>query len=190
MDLMNRLFNDFLEKFVVVFIENTLIYSKFEAEHLILTLRRLQEHQLLAKFKKCEFWLEKVAFLGHIMSKDGVSMDPAKIEAMRDWPQPKNASEINSLLRLAGYYKRFFEGFSKIATHLTNLTRKQQKFVWTAQCEESFQSLKERLVFTLVLCVPIEEGKFEVYCDTSKNGLRCVLMQEDKVVPHEKTERV
>ncbi|XP_060965314.1 uncharacterized protein LOC133034278 [Cannabis sativa] len=149
MDLMNRVFKEYLDKFVVVFIDDILIYSRTmeeHEEHLRLTLRRLKEHQLYAKFKKCEFWLEKVAFLGHIVSKDGVEVDPTKIEAVKSWTKPKTASEIRSFLGLAGYYRRFVEGFPKIATPLTNLTRKQQKFAWTDKCEESFQTLKDKLI--------------------------------------------
>ena len=127
MDLMNRVFKDYLDKFVVVFIDDILIYSKDEVEHeehLRMILTRLKEHQLYAKFKKCEFWLSQVAFLGHIVSKDGVVVDPAKVEAVKDWPRPKNALEVRIFLGLAGYYRRFVEGFFKIATPLTNLTRK------------------------------------------------------------------
>ncbi|XP_060972248.1 uncharacterized protein LOC133038182 [Cannabis sativa] len=127
MDMMNRVFKEYLDKFVVVFIDDILIYSKTmeeHEEHLRMTLNRLKENQLYAKFKKCEFWLEKVAFLGHIVSKDGVEVDPTKIEAVKSWPTPKTASEVRSFLGLAGYYRRFVEGFSKIATPLTNLTRK------------------------------------------------------------------
>ena len=103
-----------------------------------LVLRRLQDKQLYAKFKKCEFWLDKVVFLGHIVSKEGIMVDPAKIEAVMQWTQPKNVTEIRSFLGLAGYYRRFVEGFSKIATPLTVLTRKGQKFTWTEACENSF----------------------------------------------------
>ncbi|XP_062089475.1 uncharacterized mitochondrial protein AtMg00860-like [Humulus lupulus] len=127
MDLMNRVFKDFLNKFVVVFIGDISIYSKYEEEHeehLRLTLKRLQEHKLYAKFKKCEFLLEKVAFLGHTVSKEGLVVDPAKIEAIRDRPQPKNVVEVRSFLGLVGYYRKFVEGFFKIAAPLTNLTRK------------------------------------------------------------------
>ncbi|XP_062118562.1 uncharacterized protein LOC133832204, partial [Humulus lupulus] len=180
-------FKDFLDKFVVVFIDDILIYSKTKEEHeehLRLTLNRLREHRLYAKFSKCEFWLEQVTFLGHIVSKDGIAVDPSKIEAIRDWPQPKNASEVRSFLGLAGYYRKFVEGFSKIATPLTNLTRKHQKFVWTEKCEESFQTMKDKLISAPILCVPTEGGKFVVYCDASKNGLGCVLMQEGKVVAY------
>ncbi|XP_060968707.1 uncharacterized mitochondrial protein AtMg00860-like [Cannabis sativa] len=153
-------------------------------EHLRLTLSRLKEHQLYAKFKKCEFWLEKVAFIGHIVSKDGVEVDPGKIEAVKCWPKQKTASEVRSFLGLAGYYRRFIEGFLKIATPFTNLTRKQQKFAWTNKCKESFETLKDKLIKSLVLCVPTNKDKFVVYCDASKQGLGCVLMQNEKVVAY------
>ncbi|XP_062075165.1 uncharacterized mitochondrial protein AtMg00860-like [Humulus lupulus] len=113
-------------------LDDILIYSRTEEEHeehLRLTLQRLRDHQLYVKFKKFEFWLTQVAFLEHIISKDGIKVDPVKIEAVKDWPQPKNASEVRSFLRLAGYYQKFVEGFSKIATPLTELTRKGIKFV-------------------------------------------------------------
>ena len=187
MDLMNRVFKDYLDKFVVVFIDDILIYSKDEVvheEHLRMILTRLKEHQLYAKFKKCEFWLSQVAFLGHIISKDGVAVDPSKVEAVKDWPRPKNASEVRSFLGLAGYYRKFVEGFSKIATPLTNLTQKQQKFNWNDKCEESFQLLKDKLCSTPVLSVPTPNDKFVVYCDASKLGLGCVLMQNDKVIAY------
>ena len=106
---MNRVFKDYLDKFVVVFIDDILEYSKDEMEHeehLRMILTRLKEHQLYAKFKKCEFWLSQVAFLGHIISKDGVAVDPSKVEAVKDWPRPKNASEVRSFLGLAGYYRK------------------------------------------------------------------------------------
>ena len=187
MDLMNRVFKEYLDKFVIVFIDDILIYSKTKEEHedhLRKTLQRLKEHQLYAKLKKCEFWKEEVAFLGHIVTKNGVAVDPVKIEAVRDWPRPKNATDVRSFLGLAGYYRRFVEGFSKLAMPLTNLTRKQQKFLWTDKCEQSFQDLKERLITAPVLCVPKSDEKFVVYCDASKMGLGCVLMQAGKVVAY------
>ena len=103
-------------------------------------------------------------------------MDPSKIEAVRDWPRPKNASEVRSFLGLAGYYKRFVEGFSKITTSLTELTRKNQKFVWSDRCENSFQELKQRLITAPVLSLPTDQEKFVIYCDASHQGLGCVLM--------------
>ncbi|XP_073130858.1 uncharacterized protein [Henckelia pumila] len=130
MDLMNRVFKPFLDKFVVVFIDDILVYSPSEEdhkEHLRLTLQTLREKELYAKFKKCEFWLKSVTFLGHIISKDGVSVDPKKVEPVMDWPRPKTVTEIRSFLGLAGYYRKFMEGFSSIAIPLTKLTQKNSK---------------------------------------------------------------
>ena len=124
MDLMNRVFHDYLDKFVVVFIDDILIYSKSvaeHAEHLELVLQRLREKQLYAKFKKCEFWLESIAFLGHVISAEGIQVDPSKIAVVQDWKRPSNVGEIRSFLGLAGYYRRFVEGFSKITLPLTQL---------------------------------------------------------------------
>ena len=122
MNLMNSVFMDCLDKFVVVFIDDVLIYSRSEEEHEIhlrMVLQRLRAHQLYAKFSKCEFWLNQVDFLGHVISAEGVSMDPIKVEAVLNWTQPKNVSEIRSFLGLAGYYRRFIEDFSRIARPMT-----------------------------------------------------------------------
>ncbi|KAL0549936.1 hypothetical protein IC582_014431 [Cucumis melo] len=126
MDLMNRVFKDFLDTFVIVFIDDILLYSKKEAEHeehLCMVLETLRTNKLYAKFSKCEFWLKQVSFLGHVVSKEGVSVDPAKIEAVTSWSQPSTVSEVCSFLGLAGYYRRFVEDFSHIATPFTQLTR-------------------------------------------------------------------
>ena len=187
MDLMNRVFKDFLDTFVIVFIDDILIYSKTEEEHeehLRKVLETLRVHKLYAKFSKCEFWLKQVSFLGHVVSKDGVSVDPAKIEAVTSWPRPTTASEVRSFLGLAGYYRRFVKDFSRIAVPLTQLTRKGNSFVWSKACEESFQDLKKRLVSAPVLTVPDGSGSFVVYSDASKKGLGCVLMQHGKVVAY------
>ena len=134
------MFKDFLDKFVIVFIDDILFYSKSKeehAQHLQLVLQRLKDKQLYAKFKKCEFWLDKVVFLGHIVSHKGIMVDPAKVEAVSQWKQPRNVFEVRSFLGLAGYYRRFVEGFSKIALPLTLLTRKNAKFTWAEDCEKS-----------------------------------------------------
>ncbi|XP_062100020.1 uncharacterized mitochondrial protein AtMg00860-like [Humulus lupulus] len=140
MDLINRVFKDVLDKFIVVFIDNILIYLSLEEEHeehLRLTLQRLRENKLYAKYKKCDFWLPQVTFFGHIVSKDGVMVDLIKIDAVKNWPRLKNVSEVRSFMRMAGYYWRFVEGFSKIATPLIGLTKKNIKFYWADKCETS-----------------------------------------------------
>ncbi|KAL0539963.1 hypothetical protein IC582_024185 [Cucumis melo] len=163
MDLMNRVFREFLDTFVIVFIDDILIYSKTEAEHeehLRMVLQTLRDNKLYAKFSKCEFWLQQVSFLGHVVSKAGVSVDPAKIEAVTGWTRPSTVSEVRSFLGLAGYYRRFVENFSRIATPLTQLTRKGAPFVWSKACEDSFQNLKQKLVTAPVLTVPDGSGSF------------------------------
>ncbi|KAL0537061.1 hypothetical protein IC582_026029 [Cucumis melo] len=187
MDLMNRVFREFLDTFVIVFIDDILIYSKTEAEHekhLRMVLQTLRDNKLYAKFSKCEFWLKQVSFLGHVVSKAGVSVDPAKIEAVTGWTRPSTVSEVRSFLGLAGYYRRFVENFSRIATPLTQLTRKGAPFVWSKACEDSFQNLKQKLVTAPVLIVPDGSGSFVIYSDASKKGLGCVLMQQGKVVAY------
>ncbi|KAL4037874.1 hypothetical protein IC575_001475 [Cucumis melo] len=185
MDLMNRVFREFLDTFVIVFIDDILIYSKTEAEHeehLRIVLQTLRDNKLYAKFSKCEFWLKHVSFLGHVVSKAGVSVDPAKIEAVTGWTRPSTVSEVRSFLGLAGYYRRFVENFSRIATPLTQLTNKRAPFVWSKACEDSFQNLKQMLVTAPVLTVPDGSGSFVIYSDASKKGLGCVLMQQGKVI--------
>ncbi|KAL0546687.1 hypothetical protein IC582_016599 [Cucumis melo] len=187
MDLMNRVFREFLDTFVIVFIDDILIYSKTEAEHeehLRMVLQTLQNNKLYEKFSKCEFWLKQVSFLGHVVSKAGVSVDPAKIEAVTSWTRPSTVSEVRSFLGLAGYYRRFVENFSRIAIPLTQLTRKGAPFVWSKTCEDSFQNLKQKLVTAPVLTVPDGAGSFVIYSNASKKGLGCVLMQQGKVVAY------
>ena len=125
-----------------------------------------------------------MVFLGHVISRDGITVDPSKIEAIVNWAVPTNVSEVRSFLGLTGYYRRFVEGFSRIVTPLTRLTRKNAKFDWTKECERSFQELKQRLVFALVLTIPSSSGGFVIYSDASHKGLGCVLMQHGKVVAY------
>ncbi|KAK1606927.1 hypothetical protein QYE76_030600 [Lolium multiflorum] len=187
MNMMNKVFMEFLDKFVVVFIDDILIYSKNNEEHekhLRLILEKLREHKLYAKFSKCEFWLSEVGFLGHVISKEGIAVDPSKVAAVTEWEPPKNVGEIRSFLGLAGYYRRFIENFSKIAKPMTELLKKEKKFAWTEACEASFQELKKRLVSAPILCLPDLEKEFQVYCDASRQGLGSVLMQEGKVAAY------
>ncbi|KAA0025895.1 pol protein [Cucumis melo var. makuwa] len=159
MDLMNKVFKDFLETFVIVFIDDILIYSKTEAEH------EEHLHQVLETLRANKF--------------EGVSVDPTKIEAVTSWPRPSTVSEIRSFLGLAGYYRRFVEDFSRIARPLTQLTKKGTPFVWSPACESSFQELKQKLVSAPVLTVPDGSESFVIYNDASKKGLGCVLMQQE-----------
>src|ERR1051325_3891565 len=187
MDLMNRIFHPYLDQFVLVFIDDILIYSPNSAtheEHLHTVLQRSQEKQLFAKFSKCAFWLKQMAFLGHIISAEGVRVDPQKVEAILSWERPTTVTEVRSFLGLAGYYRRFVEGFSKLALPLSKLTRKEVRFQWSPECEQSFQELKKRLVTAPILTLPMSGKEFDVYCDASHQGLGCVLMQEGKVIAY------
>jgi hypothetical protein len=146
MYLMNKVFMEYLDKFVVVFIDHILIFSKTEEEHekrLRLVLEKLRSNKLYAKFSKREFWLIKVAFLRHVISTRGVSVDPSKVKDVLNWMPPTNASEIQSFLGLAGYYRRFVKDFSKIAKLMMKLLEKNKKFEWTNECQASFEELKK-----------------------------------------------
>jgi hypothetical protein len=134
-----------------------------------------------AKFSKCEFWLTEVAFLGHV-STGGVSVDPSKVKDVLNWMSPTTASEIQSFLGLAGYYRRFIKDFSKIAKPMTKLLEKNETFEWTSECRASFEELRKHLTLASVLVLPDLTKKFDIYCDTSRQGLGCVLMQEGQVV--------
>ncbi|XP_052723766.1 uncharacterized protein LOC128193721 [Vigna angularis] len=187
MDYMNRIFRPYLDKFVVVFIYDILIYSKNceeHEEHLRLVLGVLREKELYAKLSKCEFWMKSVQFLGHVVSAEGISVDPAKVRAVLEWENPRSVTEVRSFVGLAGYYRRFIEGFSKIVAPLTQLTRKDHPFAWTDRCEASFQELKRKLTSAPVLVIPDTAKPFEVYCDASHQGLGCILMQENRVVAY------
>ncbi|XP_041004060.1 uncharacterized mitochondrial protein AtMg00860-like [Juglans microcarpa x Juglans regia] len=140
MDMMNRVFRPYLDIFVVVFIDDILIYSKSKEDHkqhLHSALEKLKEHRLYAKFSKCVFWLKEVKFLGHVISSQGVSVDPSKIEVVVNRKRLTNVHEIQSFLGLAGYYRRFVEGFSKLSGPFTALTKKNAKYFWTEKCEQS-----------------------------------------------------
>ncbi|GJS02544.1 putative reverse transcriptase domain-containing protein [Tanacetum coccineum] len=187
MDLMNRVCKPYLDKFVIVFIDDILIYSKNKqehAEHLKLILELLKKEQLYAKFSKCEFWIPKVQFLGHVIDSQGIHVDPAKIESVKDWASPKSATEIRQFLGLAGYYRRFIEGFSKIAKPMTKLTQKKIKFDWSDKAEAAFQLIKQKLCSAPILALPEGNEDFIAYCDASIKGLGAVLMQREKVIAY------
>ena len=171
MDLMNQVFQPYLDRFVIVFIDDILVYSgslEEHSEHLRIVLQTLRERQLYAKLSKCQFWLDRVAFLGHVISVEGVSVDPHKIEAVVNWKPPKKVSEVRSFLGLARYYKNFVEGLSKIAAPLTKLTRKDVKYDWVDAYQQSFKELKIRFTSTSVLALSNGRYGFVVYSDASR----------------------
>jgi hypothetical protein len=154
MYMMNLVFMPELDKFVIVFIDDILVYSENEedhAEHLRIVLTRLQDHQLYAKFSKCEFWLRTVPFLGHVLSEEGISVDPSKVQEVMDWKAPTTVHEVQSFLGLAGYYRCFIPDFSKIAKPMTSLLLKDRKFIWTEECEASFCTLRKLLTTAPIL---------------------------------------
>jgi hypothetical protein len=181
MYLMNSVFIPELDKFVMVFIDDILVYSKCtedHEEHLRVMLQRLRDHQLYAKFSKCEFWISEVPFLGHVISLEGIAVDPSKVRDVLDWEPPKSVHQVRSFLGLAGYYRRFILNFSKISKPITRLLKKGTKYVWSKECDEAFQTLKKLLTTSTVLAQPDIAKPFDVYCDASGTGLGCVLMQE------------
>ncbi|WVZ89849.1 LOW QUALITY PROTEIN: hypothetical protein U9M48_036202 [Paspalum notatum var. saurae] len=174
MYMMNSVFMNELDKFVVVFIDDILIYSKNEKEHeehLRVVLTRLREHKLYAKFSKCAFGS---GFPGAYSVEKGVAVDPSKV---KDVPNREAAGN-------PGYYRRFIKDFSKIAKPMTSLTKKNAKFMWGPKCEEGFRELKKLLTTAPVLAQPDVTKPFDVYCDASGRGLGCVLMQEGRVIAY------
>jgi hypothetical protein len=142
MYMMSKVFMEYLYKFIVVFIDDILVYSRNEEEHeghLRLVLQKLRDHKLYAKLSKCEFWLKQVGFLGHVVSKGGISVDPSKDQDVLSSKAPTSVSDIWSFLGLAGYYRRFIEGFLNLSKPMTELLEKDKQFKWTPTCESSFQ---------------------------------------------------
>jgi hypothetical protein len=185
--LMNLVFMPELDKFVVVVIDDILIYYKNKedhAEHLWTVLTRLREHQLYAKFSKCMFWLEEIQFLGHVLSAKGIAIDPSKVKDILEWKSPTTVHQVRSFLGLAGYYLRFIPNFSKIVKPITELLKNDVKFNWFPKCNEAFGQLKTVLTTAPVLAQPDIEKSFDVYCDASDIGLGCVLMQEGRVLAY------
>ncbi|GKC35849.1 putative reverse transcriptase domain-containing protein [Tanacetum coccineum] len=187
MDLMNRVCKPYLDKFVIVFIDDILIYSRNKEEHanhLRRILELLKKEKLYAKFSKCDFWISIVQFLGHLIDNQGLHVDPAKIEAVKNWASPTTPTEIRQFLGLVGYYRRFIKDFSKIAKSLTELTQKNKKYIWGEKQEIAFQLLKQKLYEAPVLALPEGNNDFVVYCDVSLQRLGAILMQREKVIAY------
>ncbi|GJW00264.1 putative reverse transcriptase domain-containing protein [Tanacetum coccineum] len=175
----------YFDKFVIVFIDDILIYSKNKKEHekhLKIILELLKKEQLYAKFSKCDFWLESIQFLDYVINNKGVHVDPAKVEAIRNWSAPTTPKEVRQFLGLAGYYRRFIKGFLLISKPLTKLTQKNKKYEWDTEEDEAFQTLKQKLCSAPILALPEGTENFVVYCDASHKGYEAVLMQREKVI--------
>ncbi|GJZ34851.1 putative reverse transcriptase domain-containing protein [Tanacetum coccineum] len=184
-DLMNRVCKPYLDKFMIVFIDYILIYScnkEEHADHLRIILELLKKEKLYAKFSKCDFWINIMQFLGHVIDSQGIHVDPAKIETVKNWACPTTPTEVRQFLGLAGYYQRFIEGFLKIAKSFTELTQKNKKYIWGENQESAFQLLKQKLCEAPILALPEGNNDFVVYCDASLQGLGSVLMQREKVI--------
>jgi hypothetical protein len=153
-------------------------------EHLGLVLQKLRDNQLYAKYSKCEFWIDEVPFLGHIIYNGGILVDPAKVKVIVAWSIPTTVTEVRSLLGLVGYYWRFIEGFSKIAKPMTSLLEKGREFKWDKKCQDSFDLLKKKLMSPPVLVMPDLQKGFDIYYDACDQGLGCVLMQEGHVIAY------
>ncbi|GJR68808.1 putative reverse transcriptase domain-containing protein [Tanacetum coccineum] len=158
--------------------------KKEHEEHLKAILELLKKEELYVKFSKCEFWIPKVQFLGHVINSQGIHVDPAKIKSVKDLASPKTPTEIRQFLGLAGYYRRFIEGFSKISKPMTKLTHKKVTFEWGDKQEAAFQTLKHKLCSAPILALPQGAENFIVYCDASHKGLGAVLMQNKKVIAY------
>nr|GEU53758.1 putative reverse transcriptase domain-containing protein [Tanacetum cinerariifolium] len=171
----------------LVFIDDILVNSKGEeehAKHLKIILELLKKERPYAKFSKCNFWLDSVQFLGHVIDHCGVHVDRSKIEAIKSWAALTTPIEVRQFLGLVGYYKRFIEGFSLISKPLTKLTQKDKKYEWGKEEEEAFQTLKQKLCSAPILALPEETGDFVVYCNASLKGYGAVLMQREKVIAY------
>ena len=185
MALMNDVLKNLINKCVVVFFDDILIYSKSKeehVEHVRKVLELLRQNKLFAKMSKCDFLKDKVEFLGHVIGKSGVETDPKKTEAITKWPIPQNVSDLRSFLGLANYYHKFIENFAEISSPLNELLRKDSKFMWTTEHDQAFKTLKEKLSSTPVLAIPDISTPFSIHCDASDKTIGAVLSQNDHPV--------
>jgi len=185
---MNDVFRPYLHKFVVVYIDDILIYSKTHSEHvqhLRTVLALLKANEFQCKLSKCEFEQPEVKFLGHIVGSEGIKVDPAKTAVIRDWTTPTNVAGVRSFVGLATYFRKFIIGFSKRISPLTNLTKQSVLWNWTAECQQSFDDIKQALSSAPVLAMPDFSKPFTVITDACNSGLGAVLMQGERPVAFE-----
>jgi len=186
---MNDIFQEWLDDFVVVYINDILVYNdsmEEHVEHLQKVFQRLKENKLYAKFEKCEFGVTEVDFLGHGITQEGLKMDDHKVKAIFDWELPKSILALRSFLRLASYYCKFIKNFAKITTHLTNLLKKSLgTYDWDEVCNEAFETLKGNMVKTVVFKLPDFDKDFEIHFDAFDFAIGGVLMQDGRLVAFE-----
>jgi hypothetical protein len=187
MRLMNHVLREFIGKFVVVYFDDILIYSKYFDEHIdhirqVLTVLRAEK--LYGNISKCTFCTDRVVFLGFVVTAEGIQVDEDKIKAIKDWPVPKNVSQVRSFHGLAGFYRRFVKDFSTIAAPLNNLTKKDVPFVWGDEQDRAFQELKRKLCEAPLLQLPDFRKTSEIECDASGIGIGGVLIQEGKPIAY------
>ena len=189
---MNRIFGDYMGKFMVVYLDDILIFSRSKEEHyehVRLVLERLREHQLYAKLSKCEFLREEVPFLGFIVSAEGIKVDPRKTAAITQWASPTEGkdplSNLRSFLGLTNYFRRFVMAYAKMISPLTDLLKKDAPFVWGPDQEQAFLRIKEALTNPPVLALPDFSKPFEIWCDASGIGIGAVMLQEGRPITFE-----
>lgn len=188
MGLMNSIFNQYLDKFVLVFIDDISAYSETKEEHeehLKIVLQTLREHKLYAKLDKCDFYQRMIQYLGNIISEDGIAVDLEKIKSIMEWPIPKDVADIRSSMRITGYYRRFIKGFSRIAYLITSLQKKGIRFTWSQKCQDNFDKLKILLTTTPILKVADPDKYFIVCVDARKEGLGGVITQDGHIICYE-----
>ena len=181
MHLMNSIFAEYLDKFVVIFLDDILIYSKNMEEHkqhLKIVFEILRKNQLYASKKKCEFAKTDIEFLGHRVSSEGIHVDPSKTKTIENWPILQNVHEVRSFLGLCSYYRRFVHDFAKIASPLTDLLKKEKAFEWTQECQQAFDTLKHKLTTTPVLLVPNPDLPWTIATDASDQAIGAILLQD------------
>jgi hypothetical protein len=188
--LMNKLFSQHLYKFVMVYLDDIIVYSKSEAEHeqhLRIVLDVLKQHSLTAAIHKCSFYQKEVLFLGHVVSAEGVRVDPAKVSAVRDFPVPTDVSHLRSFLGMTNYFRKFIKRYAQVVHPMTDLLKQDTAFCWSAACQESFDKVKELLTTAPVLTIPDwhSQEPFEMVCDASYLGVSGILMQHGHPIAFE-----
>jgi hypothetical protein len=179
MRLMNEVLKEFIGKFVVVYLDDILIYSKMKAEdlkHLATVMRRLQQEKLLVNMKKCSFMNTELIYLGFVISANELKMDPEKVEVIKNWPSPRSVFKVRSFHGLASFYRKFIRDFSGISAAMMDTVKKQHKtFHWTTEAEKSFNLLKRKITEQPVLVLPDFQKTFQVKCDASGYAVGGVL---------------